>query len=181
MNLITTASILLATQTGSAPVQDRVDEIWTHVDNHIIRQMDFWFDDGEFPATVELLKVQVAYESSYENVTNLGWMLENIDRYDLVPPVYLKYQKDHPEDPDACYPLGWHYYLLRNWQKVIEVLEPSLKRNPTPNTYRTLAKSYEREKKYQDAIRIWEMQLKRWPDDIPCKANIERVKKKMGG
>jgi tetratricopeptide (TPR) repeat protein len=167
--------------TSAVHAQDRVDEIWTHVDNRVVRQLDTWFDDGEFPAIVELLRVQVAYDSDYDNVTNLGWMLENIERYEEVPKVYLDYQKKHPEDPDCIYPLGHHYYIRKNYKRTIEVLEPSLKRNPTQNTYVILAKSYEREKMFKDAIRVWELQLKRWPDNGPAKVNIERVKKKISG
>lgn len=181
MKPLAVASIVLATFTASAPAQDRVNEIWAHVDNRVVRQLDTWFDDGEFPAIVELLKVQVAYDSDYDNVTNLGWMLENIERYDEVPAIYQNYQKRHPEDPDCMYPLGYHYYMRKNYKRAIEILEPSLKLKPTPNTYVILAKSYEREKQYKEAIRVWELQLKRWPDNGPAKANIERVKNKIGG
>ena len=45
---------------------------------------------------------------------------------------------------------------------------------PGRNTPPTLAE-------FKDAIRVWEMQLKAYPGDLPAKANIDRVKKKMGG
>lgn len=195
MSLIATAAFILATQTkpsgkpaaavsaSAVASQSRLDEIWDHVDNRVIRQMDIWYDDGEFPTIVSLLKVQYAYApDDYDTATNLGWMQENIELWSDAKETYRSFKDAHPTDGDAAFPLGWIYYQHeKDYAKAAEIFEASLKYNPRPNTYRMLASSYEKQKKYKDAIRIWELQLKRWPDELPAKANIKRVKAKMGG
>lgn len=179
--LLSAVFLIVSAMSVGQSQPDRVDEIWGFVDNRMIRQLDFWFDDGNFPATIEVIRLQVEHEDSEENITNLGWMLENIEGNAEVPPIYKAYAARHPEDPDATYPLGWHWFVRRNFKEVIQVLLPSISKNPSPNSYRILAKSYERENELKKAVEIWEKQLKRWPDDGACKANIERVKKKLQG
>ena len=172
-----------AKQTSKAVEQttaSRLDEIWSYVDNRLITQIDFWFSDGEFPRAIALVELQHAENpKDYDTLTNLGWMLSNVERYDDTEKLYKTYWEENPNDPESSYPLGEFYTIRRNFHRTIEIFEPALKNNPHANAYRLLAKAYEREKKYNDAIRVWTLQLKRWPDDGPAKANIERVKAKI--
>jgi tetratricopeptide (TPR) repeat protein len=192
MGIIAAAALLLATQT--VPVKNipnltaspqasksRLDEIWDHVDNRIITQSDVWFELGEFPLCVSLLRVQSGYApDDFDIVTNLGWMLENIERVDDAREVYLDFGNRHKSDPNAMYSLGFSYYNYKRYDDAIKVLEPTLIHNPGPNTYRTLAKSYEKKGQPKDAVRIWELELKKFPNEPTAIANIKRVKAKLG-
>lgn len=162
--------------------QDRLAEIWDHVDNRLIREVDEGFENGDFPMVVELLKVQYAYSpGDYDTFTNLGWMLENIERYDEAEQYYIDFKNQFPKSAEAAYPLGWYYFMKRRWNDCIAVLAPTINMKPAPhrNSFVALAKAYEREKRYQDAINVWQLQLKIYPDDLPAQANIDRVKAKM--
>lgn len=159
---------------------DRTDEIWGHADVRVSRQIEQWFKDGDFPRSVGLLRFQAAYSpKDYDVATNLGWLLESMERDDDALAAYTEYRLNNPEDADNRLPEAMLYNSRRKWDKVVEVLEPTLGKNPHPNVYRLLAKSYERIGKPDDAIRVWTLQLKRWPDDGPAKANIARVKAKI--
>lgn len=193
MGLIASAAFLLATQTAPAVLQktapapevkvsqERIDEIWEHIDNRVIRQQDIWYQDGEFPTIVSLLKVQVGYQpDDYDTMTNLGWMQENIEEWADAEATYREFIRLHPKDGDAPFPLAWLFYnYKKRYEDAIKVLEASLPNKPGPNTYRVLAKSYERIKKYDQAIRVWELELKRWPGEPTAIGNIKRVKAKL--
>lgn len=167
---------------GVAHAQDRVDEIWTHATNRLVEQMDESFEDGDFPFVISMLRVSFADEpKNYDTATNLGWMLENVQEWQQAEDFYKQFRADNPGNPEAAYPLGYYYYMRKRYVEAEKVLEATIAKAVHPNTFRILAKAYEREKKYSDAIRIWELQLKKWPDDGPAKANIDRVKKKMSG
>lgn len=195
MGVIAAFTLVLATQklpTSERSLTDfksdvkvspaRLNEIWDHIDNRFVTQQNVWFEDGNFPACVAALKVQSAYSpDDYELVTSLGWMLENIERYDETIEVYLDFGRRHPKDPNAVYPAGFFYYQRKDYAKCIKILEPTLALNPGPNTYRTLAKAFELNKRPADAIRIWELELKRFPNEGSAVANIKRVKAKMAG
>jgi tetratricopeptide (TPR) repeat protein len=159
-----------------------VSEIWDHVDSRVIRELDESFEVGDFPFVVDLLKVQYTYQDrDYETLTNLGWMLENIERYSEAEALYAQYKNESPKDSDSAYPLGFFYYTKKRYEECIKALEPtiSFKQAPHPNTFRVVAKSYERLKKYKDAIRVWEIQRKSYPNDDATRVNIERVKAKI--
>lgn len=174
------AVVSLLCLSGAAFAQDRVDEIWTHATNRLADQLDQTFEDGDFPFVISMLRVSFADEpKNYDVATNLGWMLENVREWRQAEDFYKQFLADNPGNPEAAYPLGFFYYMRKQHVDAIKVLEPTLKNAVHPNTYRVLAKCYEREKKYSEAIRVWELQIKKWPSDLPAKANIDRVKKKM--
>ena len=189
MGLIAATAFVLAThishKTTIASVKTqsaehrRLDEIWDHVDNRVITQLDLWYELGEFPECVSLLKVQSAYSpDDYDICTSLGWMLENVDQMNQARDVYRAFSDRHPEVGDAIFALGFSYFNARDYDNAIKCLEPSLAKNPSPNSYRVLAKAYERKNMPKEAIRIWELELKKYPDEGTAIANIKRVKAK---
>ncbi len=179
------AATLLAALPTAKPPKDRADAIWSYADARVSRQIDAWFDDGDFPRAVGLLRLQAAYApNDYEVATNLGWLLESMERDDEALAAYAVYARDNPNDPDAKLPVAMLHNSRKRYAEVVAVLEPVLAREaalrtkPHPNVYRLLAKAYERLNRPEDAIRTWELQLRRYPDDLPAKANIARVRAK---
>lgn len=183
--MILAATLLLSAQTGGAnPAPDRTDAIWSYADARVARQVDAWFQDGDFPRCVGLLRLQASYApNDYEVATNLGWLLESMRKDDEALAAYEVYGRDNPNDPDAKLPVAMLYNSRRKYEEMVKTLEPVIAqeatKRPHPNVYRLLAKGYERLKMYDRAIAIWELQLKRFPNDLPAKANIARVRAKM--
>ncbi len=131
---------------AAAPAQDKVDAIWAAANDRMSTQIDIWFEDGDFPTVIQLLKIQQGvYPADYEIATNLGWMLENIEKYDEALATYIRYRRENPEDPDAALPEATFYHLKRAYAKVPPLLEPAIKRKPHANAYRILAQAYEKQ------------------------------------
>jgi tetratricopeptide (TPR) repeat protein len=178
---LTIAGLCFGDQT---PKASRVDAIWNHAVDRINGQTDIWFDDGDFPRVINLCRIMYAlYPSDFEIATNLGWMLENIEKYDEALAVYVKFRTENPKDPDAAWPEANFYYMRRAFQKIPAILEPSIKMavKPHANNYRTLAHAYERMNQLQDSKRVWQAMLLVYPKDLPAKNNLERVEKKLRG
>lgn len=166
------------------PNKSRVDAIWNHAVDRLNSQTDIWFDDGDFPRVINLCKVMYAlYPADYEVATNLGWMLENIEKWDEALAVYIKYRTENAKDPNAAWPEANFYYMKKAYQKVPPILEPTMKmaRKPHPNSFRTLAHAYERMNQLQDSKRVWQAMIQTFPDDAPAKNNLSRVEKKLRG
>lgn len=162
----------------------RAEAIWDRAIDRINRQTDVWFIDGDFPRVINLCRVMYAlYPSDYEIATNLGWMLENIERWDEALAVYIKFRTENADDPDAAWPEANFYYMKKAYNKIPPILEPTLKmaHKPHPNNYRTLAHAYERMNQLADCQRIWKAYLMIAPDDAPAKNNLSRVEKKIRG
>ncbi len=180
MSALAVQSTVFGEQPKQVPSQDRTKLIWDSVHSQLETQIDIWFEKGEFPKVVQLLRVQNLCEpSDYEVATNLGWMLENIEQWDEALSVYVRFRKQNPNDPDSAFPEANFYFAKKAYAKVPPLLETSIPMNPQPNAYRTLAHSYDKMNMYADAKRIWESYLKRFPDDGAAKVNLTKVTNKL--
>ena len=179
--LVATAALLGA---GPAPMsaEDRQAAIWSHAQGRIEQQMDIWFEDGDYPKVIQVLKIEAnAFPNDYEVATNLGWMQENVEDYDAATRSYERYLKNNPKDPDASFPLASLYFRKKNYARVPALLEPAVKRTPPPhpNVFRTLAHSYERTDRLTESRRVWQSYIKIAPNDDTAKVNLRRVEKKI--
>ena len=176
------AAGLVLASTGTANAPDRLTQIWNAVEDRMTDQVDTWFEEGDFPKSIQLLRFQNEMSpADYDIATNLGWMLENVEDYPGATAVYEKFRKFNVSDPDASMPLAEMYYRKRNFAQTITILEPVIgkKKGMHPNNYRMLATSYERTKKYKESIRTWKTYINIAPNDLQAKANLARVEKKL--
>lgn len=181
--LVVLASMCFAGK-GQVHAPNRVDAIWNHAVDRINSQTDTWFEDGDFPRVINLIRVLYAmYPADFEIATNLGWMLENVEKWDEALAIYIKFRTDNPTDPDAAWPEANFYFMKKAYQKVPPILEPSLKmaEKPHPNNYRTLAHAYDRLNLLEDSKRVWQLLVTLHPEDQPAKLNLARVEKKLKG
>jgi tetratricopeptide (TPR) repeat protein len=164
----------------SAQSVDRVDAIWRVANDRIEQQENIWFDEGDFPSDIQLLKVQAElFPADYEIWTNLGWMEENVEQWDAALATYIRYRRDNPMEPDAALPEATYLFLKKIYAKVPPLLEPAISKKCHPNNFRILASSYEKLKMYADSIRVWKLYLERDPTDGAAKHNLDRVEKKL--
>lgn len=161
--------------------QPRQDLIWDVAHNRFVDQLDYWFEDGDFPRCVQLLKVMSDLNpTDYEIATDLGWMLENIEMPDEALAVYVRFRKQNPKDADASFPEANFYYKQKLYAKVPALLEPTLAMKPHGNSYRILAHSYEKMGQLADSKRVWAAYVRSNPSDETAKANLRRVEGKLG-
>ncbi len=171
-----------AAQSGApAPnAPSRVDAIMEIANSRISRQIDAMFDDGDFPASISLLKLQAEmYPADYDVWTNLGWMEENVESWDSALATYVRYKRQNPKDPDAALPEATFYFNRKLFAKVPPLLETTIKGKCHPNAYRILARSYEKQDMLTDAARIYKALTTRDPEDLAAKANLKRVEGKL--
>ena len=165
---------------GAQSTAERIDGIWAVATNRMLSQQDAWFDDGDFPACINLLKVEAEkFPADYDIWTNLGWMDENVDDYAGAEQIYATYRKNNPQDPDSSLPLGTFYFMRKEYAKVPELLEPAIKRHCHPNNFRVLAWSYEKQKMFGDAVRVLKLYVDQDPKDEQAKRNLARDEKKF--
>lgn len=171
---------VLVTATGQPRKQARQDVIWDVAHNRFVDQLDYWFEDGDFPRCVQLLRIMADLDpDDYDVATDLGWMLENIELDDEALAVYVRFRKDNPKDADAAFPEANYYFNQGLYAKVPSLLEGSLSMRPHPNSYRILAHAYEKMGQLGDCRRIWSTYLKVNPADETAKANLRRVEGKL--
>ncbi len=178
--------LLMAPGLCSAPRQTvdakRIGQIWDAAEDRIRRQNDKWFKDGQFPRCVQSLRLKLELNpNDYEAVTDLGYMLENIERNDEALALYIRFRLSASGNPDAPWPEANFYFHRGAYAKVPPLIEPTLKRHPHANSYRLLAHSYEKLGMFSDSRRIWDLYLEINPKDEVAKNNQRRVKNLMKG
>jgi len=169
---------------AQSPDAKRMRSIESAMMERIAIQNDVWFESGEFPRTVQSLRAShEMFPNDYETVTDLGWMLENLELWGEALATYVQYKHENPDNPDAPYPEAHFYFLKKLYAEIPPLLEPSLNMAspPHPNTYRALAHSYDRLGLLADSKRVWESLLKLAPDDGAAKVNLARVERKIKG
>lgn len=164
---------------GASP--DRTAAILEQMDSRFANQIDVLFDDGDFPASIQLLKFQAEmFPSDYEVWTNLGWMQENVEAYDAALATYVRYKRNNQgTDPDAALPEAMFYFNRHLYAKVPPLMEPVIKGKCHPNAFRILAKSYEKQGMLADAVRVYRALTIRDPNDGAAKTNLKRVEAKI--
>jgi tetratricopeptide (TPR) repeat protein len=180
--LVATTALVGAGQAPAPAPQGRERAIWDFAQSRLNQQADIWFEVGDFPKVVQLLRVERdTFPHDYEVATNLGWMQENVQDYPGATASYERYLKDNPKDPDAPLPLAQLYFRQKKYAQVPPLLEPVLGRTPPPhgNVWRILAHSYERTQRLKESRRVWQRYLKVAPNDAPAKVNLARVEKKI--
>lgn len=162
------------------PDPKRVNAIWDAVTARTSQQQDIWFDAGDYPRATQILRFDAATDpSDYFASFNLGWMLENMERWDEALATYIRYRKNNPDDKNAPYPEANFYFLQRAYSKVPPLMEPTLSKKPDVNSYRILGHAYERLGLYPDAERVWKKMVEDHPEDSVGKANLLKVQRRL--
>ena len=181
MNLRTIAGALLVLASGVSGAQDtRQNAIWEAYTSRVIQQVDRWFDDGDFPRCIQILRVNHELNpADYETTTDLGWMLGNIEKPDEELTIYISYRKAYPTLPDAALPEATFYFLKKMYERIPAIVEPKLAMKPHPNNFRILAHAYEKTGQLKKSKETWEMYIKLQPSDETAKNNLNRVVKAL--
>jgi len=154
--------------------------LWSAYEDRLSSQTDHDFDQGDFPRIIQLLKVQTDMDrQGYERWTDLIWMLGNVEQYAGQIAAARQFRNYNLSNPEAWYPEAEIYFIKRAFAKVIPIMEEAIKLNGPihPNSYRILATSWTRLGFKTEAKRVWEIMLKRYPDDERAKVQLDRLKR----
>lgn len=173
--------LLAATAAVLAHAEDKRQEaIFNAYDSRIVNQIDKWFNDGDFPRCIQILRINHELNPfDYETTTDLGWMLGNIERPDEELQIYIEYRKAYPNYKDAALPEATFYFMKKMYDRIPPILEPKMDMRPHPNNFRILAHAYERTGQLEKSKQTWERYLKLNPNDETAKNNLNRVLKKL--
>ena len=163
--------------------QRRQTAIWAAIYNRTNTQIDVWWDQGDFPAIINLLRFQAElYPHDYDIATNLGWMYDNVKDSANADAAYQRYASRNPNDPDAVLPIVQKAYMTKDYQRVISIANPAISRKGIhANVFRLLAHSYERTGDLKNALRVWNSYLSIHPDDLTAIKHRDDVKTKLNG
>jgi tetratricopeptide (TPR) repeat protein len=174
-------AIAMVLPAAAQTTDQRVKAIWGVAANRMITQQDAWFDDGDYLACINLLGFESEkYHNDYEMWTNLGWMQENVHDWDGALATYQRYRKLNEGEVDNSLPEAQYYFMKKQYALIPDLLESAIKHPKChPNNFRLLAWSYERMKKYPEAVRVWKAYLATGANDATAKRNLGRDEQRV--
>jgi tetratricopeptide (TPR) repeat protein len=152
-------------------VTNRVlDGLWTHVDH-------YWHD-GDYNRIVSLsrmcVEIDPSFNEAYAAASYLLWSQGDVPAADW----FLQYGIGRTNYKGGLYfELGRHLYTTKRYGDAAKYLEKAVAQpNPTPIWYATLGHSYRQLKRYDDAVRVWQIVVDKYPSFAAGPTNLARAK-----
>lgn len=160
--------------TGQTP---RVDAMWDKVDATINRRLDQYWHAGLYEESVTILRILRGMRPTDAEVSgNLAWMLGNLNRKDEGLAEAKSFYRANPGDEIGRILLAQEYMSRKIYDKIIPVLEPLLANAIRIPIFSMLARAYEETGRLKEALNVWELRQKKYPNDVNTKNNIRRLK-----
>lgn len=167
-------------QAPKATEEQRLDSILYAVHLRTMADVDYWYDRGDFPRCIQLLRVHTTiFPEDYDAVRDLGLLLESTEQKAAALAAYIAYRRNNPSDPDGGLLEAFFYMRMKTYAKVPPLLEPYINRQPHPNVYRQLAHAYEKLEMLTDAQRVWKALIEAAPNEPGVQVNLNRVEKQL--
>lgn len=181
LSFFLSSQFLFAQET--VPVSNRVDQIIDKVIERLDSESDNIFERGDFPKTIQIVRIRMElYPSDEETTTNLIFLLRSVLDESGALALAKRYKDENPQNPDRALAEAQLYWQWRQYSRIPKVLLPDINRIPAPhqNTFRMLGHAYGRMGFESEALKVWEMALKAYPGDELFEQLREKSKKKLG-
>lgn len=147
-----------------------VDGIWEGTD-------DYWHK-GDYRRCVALIRVCVAADPSFIEAYSTGvWLLWSMGDTASADALLEDGEKRSPDKGDIDAEFGWHLFNTKRYEPAATYLSRSIKVDPKqpPMTYSTYAHVLEHLGRYDEAVTVWQAQVKRYPGFSAGPANLARA------
>lgn len=151
-------------------VEKVVDYLWA--------RSDVYWHKGEYEKVVKLNKMIVLLDPSFvEAYLTSSWLLESMGNEKEALQWLLSAETRCP-CWEVYQDLGMYYYKRKDYKEAEKHFEKAcLQYSPPPYVWRMYAHSLKNQNKSQEAIKVLEEAVRRFPDDLVTKSLLDRFKK----
>jgi len=149
-----------------------LDQLWD-------TEVDHYWHDGDYNRIIALTRVCVeidpSFNEAYADAGFLLWSQGDIPAADA----FLEYGIQRTKSKGGLYfEFGRHLYTTKRYTDAAKYLEKAVAQpNPSPLWYGTLGHTYRQLKRYDDAVRVWQIVVDKYPTWPSGPPNLARVKK----
>lgn len=171
---------------GSAPLaepgQKRAEQIYDLYRDQLAERADRFYHNGEYWNVISMLQLLLGIDPTDSQANaDLVYYLRSVERFDLALTQAIRFRSENPSDENAAATEAEIYHVQRIWERIPAVLEPHLETTRSRPIFVLLMRSYEEMGLINEAIRVVETRLTRFPDDGAAKSNLNRLKEKLKG
>lgn len=152
-------------------ITDRViDNLWTKSDA-------FWHE-GDYQRIIALIRVCVAADPSFvEAYSNGAWLLWSMGDSDGADALLADGEKRSPKKGDIAYEYGYQLFRTKRYPEAAKYLKRSVEGGGQPApVYTTYAHALEKLNRWDEAEKVWQQVVKKFPTFVAGPPNLKRVR-----
>lgn len=162
---------------GSAMAQNNVGKVKDTLESALMLKLDTYWHSGKYEECITVLRALTAAKpEDAELSSNLVFMLGNVGRNDEAVQQSIKFNRAYPKNLRGAEDLAALYMRHKLYSRVPAVMEPVLEQASGLADFVMLGKSYEELGLVAESLRVWQIRLKKFPDDPTTKARVNRLK-----
>lgn len=157
-----------ATSPTARQQQIQADGIVSGVVDTLWDQTDAYWHSGDYPRIVALDRVITEADPQFlEAYSNGGWLMDSLGRTADAEAYYTLGTRNNPHAEYAYWNLGFFYFNTpRNYPAAAQAFQMAV-RLPGADVrdWKMLGHSYEKSKRWDDALSVWQQARSRYPHD----------------
>lgn len=164
-------------QSSTPTTSFKPSTIWIDTASFYNQEADWWFDEGNYEQAIRCEEVSLLFDSDTETFSNIAYLQWSLGHDTEAIATLNRAIKADPEDPDAYYYLGQHYFKTKRYSEAEQPLKMAVDLDGDSLNRRTYAHCLERLGKNEEALKQWEILVNSGTDNGSAKTNMERVQK----
>lgn len=163
----------------SAPTESA--QIWERLADKMVLVSDYWWHEGDYDQCTQAMEAAVFFcPDRVDLFDNIAWLQWSLGRDAVAIDALERAIASNPDSWLAQYNLGFHYFNTKRYEQALPYLRAAA---TSCDTWWVPAHIYahalEYTKRPQEALRVWEDCVKRFPKDDSGWRNLERLRKSL--
>ncbi len=156
-------------------------DIWESVGDACLAEADWWWHKGDYDQVIRCLQVVVFMQPEMvDTYGDAAWLQWSMGYNTEAIGTYHRGIQTNPNNPEAYFNLGFHYYNTRQYESAIKYLRQAADLGGRQVIRRTYAHALEKSGRIEASLQQWEKMLQETPDQPVVQNNYERVRRLAG-
>jgi len=148
----------------------------------LAEEADWWWHEGNLEQAARCLETMLFLDPTDVQTCELAaWLEWSLGRDDQAVNTLKRGIAEAPDNPEAYFQLGFHYFNTKRYILAREPLRKALDLGGDDIMRRQYAHCLEKLGQYSEALDQWTILLQKAPDDSVVKMNYGRVKRLVNG
>jgi tetratricopeptide (TPR) repeat protein len=154
------------------------DGLWEQIADELVLTSDYWWHRGDYDQCCVLLEASLFFSPHrMETYDDVAWLQWSLGRGRRAVQVLEQGIAANPDSWQAHFNLGFHYFNTKRYAQALPYLKYAAEHTETwwvP--LHTYAHDLEALGKREEARQVWEEAVRRFPQDVTARRNLDRVK-----
>ena len=159
------------------------NQLWTEMASQLDLLCDYWWHQGDYEQCCRIMETAIFFcPQRVDLYDNIAWLQWSLGHDEVAVRTLNRGLSNNPGSWHAHFNLGWHYFNTKRYSEALPHLQAAATdSNEWCEPMHLYAHTLERLSRGQEALRVWEDCVERFPEDVVGKRNLERVRQRYSG